>query len=100
MSKKSRFRGAFDKEHGKSAQALSKSPSQTLYQIHSLLPSQFSWKKSPLLTRQILELLVITLATDEKYPVLNRDNLSIHIQMQLSQKQKNRFLIFCSIFQI
>ena len=31
---------------------------------------------------------VNTLATDEKYPVLNRENLTIPIQMQLSQKQK------------
>ena len=38
--------------------------------------------------RQILGLLVNTLATDEMYPVLNRDNLKIPIQMQLSQKQK------------
>ena len=30
-----------------------------------------------------------TLATGEKYPVLNRDNLTIQIQMQLSQKQKS-----------
>ena len=37
---------------------------------------------------QILETLVNTLAADEKYPVLNRDNLTIPIQMQLSQKQK------------
>ena len=31
---------------------------------------------------------VNTLATDEKYPVLNRDNLTIPIQMQLTEKQK------------
>ena len=47
-----------------------------------------SWKISLLLTCKIFELLVNTLATDEKYPVLNRDNLTIPIQMQLSQKQK------------
>ena len=45
-------------------------------------------KKSLLLTWKILGLLVNTLAPDEKYPVLNRDNLTIPIQMQLSQKQK------------
>ena len=28
------------------------------------------------------------MAADEKYPVLNRDNFTIPIQMQLSQKQK------------
>ena len=47
-----------------------------------------SWKKSLLLTWKILQLLVNTLAANEKYPVLNRDNLTIPIQMHLSQKQK------------
>ena len=32
--------------------------------------------------------LVNTLAADEKYHVLNTENLTIPIQMQLSQKQK------------
>ena len=89
MSKKSRFRGPFDKQHGKRAQALLKSASQHLYHIHWSLPSQLSWKKSLLLTCQILGLLVNTLAADEKYPVLNRDNLTTPIQMQLSQKEKS-----------
>ena len=40
----------------------------------------------PLLTCQVLRLLVNTLAADEKYPLLNRDNLTIPIQMQLSKK--------------
>ena len=34
-----------------------------------------------------LGLLVNTLATDEKYPLLNRDNLTIPIQIHLSEKQ-------------
>ena len=33
--------------------------------------------------------LVNALASDEEYPALNRDNLTIPIQMQISQKQKN-----------
>ena len=33
-------------------------------------------------------LLVNTSAADEKYPVLNRDNLTIPIHMELSQKEK------------
>ena len=33
-------------------------------------------------------MLVTTLAVKEKYPVLNRDNSTIPIQMQLSEKQK------------
>ena len=94
MSKKSRFRGCFDKQYGKRAQALLKSASQHLYHIHRSLPRKLSWKKSLLLTCKILGLLVNTLATDEKYPLFNRDNLTIPIQMQLSEKQKtfSRFL--------
>ena len=88
MSKKSRFRWPSDKQHGKSAQALLKSASQHLYHIHWSQPSKLSWKKSLLLTWKILGLLVNTLAADEKYPVLNTDNLTIPIQMQLSQKKK------------
>ena len=87
-SKNYSFGRPFDKQHGKRAQALFKSASQHLYHIHWSLPSQLSWKKSLLLTCQILGLLVNTLAADEKYPLLKRDNLTIPIQMQLSQKQK------------
>ena len=88
MFKKSYFRGPFDKQHGKRAQALLKCTLQHLDDIHRSLPRKLSWKKSLLLTCQILGLLVNTLAADEKYPVLNRNNLTIPIQMQLSQKQK------------
>ena len=88
MSKKSRFRGPFDKQHGKRPQELFRSGSHHLYHIHWSLPIQLNWKKSLLLTWKILGLLVNTLAADEKYPVLNRDNLTIPIEMQLSQKQK------------
>ena len=88
MSKKSSFRGPFEKQHGKRAQPLLESTSQHLYHIHWTLQSKSSWKNSPFWTCQILGLLANTLAADEKYPVLNRDNLTIPIQMQLSQKQK------------
>ena len=88
MPKKSRFRGPFGKQHGKRVQALLKSPWNHLYHIHWPLPSQLTYKKSLLFTCQILGLLVNTLAADEKYRVLNRENLTIPIQMQLSHKQK------------
>ena len=88
MPKKSRFRGPFGKQHGKRVQALLKSPWNHLYHIHWPLPSQLTCKKSLLFTCQILGLLVNTLAADEKYRVLNRENLTIPIQMQLSHKQK------------
>ena len=45
--------------------------------------------KPLVLTSKILLNLVNTLAADEMYSFLNRDNLTIPIQMQLSQKQKN-----------
>ena len=61
------------------------------------MPSQSSVKKSLLLTCKILGLLVNTLADDEKYPVLNRDNLTIPIQLQLSEKPKNFSQFFAAI---
>ena len=73
MSKKSPLRGPFDKQHGKRTQALLKSASQHLYDIHRSLPGQVSWKKSLVLTREIFGLLVNTLAVNEKYPVVNRE---------------------------
>ena len=88
MYKKFRITGRLDKHHGKLAQAWFKSASHRLYHIHRSLSSQLSWKKSLFLTCQILGLLVNTLAADEKYPVPNRDNLTIAIQMELSEKQK------------
>ena len=96
MSKKSRFRGPFDKQHGKRAQALLKSASQHLYHIHRSLPRKLSWKKSLLLTCQILGLLVNSLAADEKSPILNRDNLTIPIQMQISEKEKTFSEVFAA----
>ena len=46
---------------------------------------------------QILGLLANTLAADDRYPVPNRENLMIPIEMQLSQKQKT-FADFFSAF--
>ena len=60
------------------------------------MPGQLSWKTSLLLTYQILELLVNTLAADDKYLVLNRDKLTIRIQMQLSKKQQTFSTFFSS----
>ena len=52
-------------------------------------------KVSPI-DMKILGLLVNTLATDEKYPVLNRNNLTIPIQMQLSEKKKTFYQFFAA----
>ena len=93
MSEKSHFRGCLDKQYGKRAQTLLKSASQHLYRIHWSLARKLCSKKSLLLICQILGMLGNTLAADEKYNVLNRDNLMMRIQMQLSQKE-NFFLHF------
>ena len=88
MSKKSHLRGCFDKQYGLRAKTLLKSESQHLFRIHWSLVRKLSSRKSLLLTCQILGPPVNTLAADERYPVLNRDDLSVGIQIQLSQKQK------------
>ena len=100
MSKTALFRGPFDKQHGKRAQALLKSTLQHLDDIHLSLPRKLSWKKSLLLTGHILGLLVNTLASNEKYPGLNRDNLMILIKMQLSQKQRNFPIILLHVWNL
>ena len=46
------------------------------------------WKKSVLVIHEILSLFVKTLAVSDKQYLLNRDNLSQPIQMQLTEKQK------------
>ena len=91
MSKKSHFKRCFDKQYGKRAKTLLKSASQHPYHIHWSLARKLCSKNSLLLTGQILGLPVNTLGADEKYPVLNRDNLTILIQMQLSRTKKDYF---------
>ena len=88
MPKNSNFRGCFDKQHVKRGQTLLKYASQHLYHINRSRRRKLSWKKSPSLKCKIFGLLVNTLTANEKYPVLNRDNLTIPTQMQLSEKQK------------
>ena len=44
-----------------------------------------------------LGLLVNTLCSNDKYSLINRDNLTQHIQMQLSKREK-AFCVFFSTF--
>ena len=46
------------------------------------------WKKSLLVIHKILRPFVNTLAVNDKHYLLNRDNLTQPIQIQLPQKQK------------
>ena len=53
-----------------------------------------SRQKSVLVRRKALELFVNTLSADDKYFLLNRDNLVHPIRTQLSQKQKPFYELF------
>ena len=97
MSKKSRFKGSFRKEHGKRAQILLKFPWQQLYHIYWSLWRQLSYKKGRFVIFKISRLFPKTLIADGKYSLLNRDNLTQTIQMQLYRKQKT-FSDFFSAF--
>ena len=46
------------------------------------------WKKSLLVIHKIHRLFVNILTADDKHYLLNRDNLTQPIQMQLSEKEK------------
>ena len=55
-----------------------------------------SWKESLLATWEILRLFVNTLTADDKYSLLNTGNLTQHVHMHLSQKQKDFSQFFCA----
>ena len=88
MSKMSRFRWPFHKQHGKRAQTLLHSRRQYLYQIYWWPWRKLSEKKSLLVLCKIVRLLVCILTAVDKYSLVNKDNLTQPIQIQPSQKQK------------
>ena len=96
-SKKSCFKGSFGKQHGKSAQTLLKFAWQHLYHIYWPLWRVLTWEKSLLVTCKISRLFPNTLSAGGKYSLLNRDNLTEPIQMQVSRKQKMFSQFFSAI---
>ena len=86
ISKKSRFPVPFHKHRGKLAQKLFKSVQQHLYHIDLSVWRIFSLMKLLLVICKILRLFVNRFTADDKYSLLNRDNLMEPIQMQLSEK--------------
>ena len=97
ISKRSRFLGFLRKQHGKLAQTLLKFERQHLYHIDRSMCRQLICKKRPWVTCKISKLSPNKLSADGKYSLLNWDNLTQHIQMQLSQKQKAFCEFFCKI---
>ena len=98
MPKISRFKGSFKKQHGKCAQTLLKFAWQNLYHIYWSLWRQLTFKKFLLVICKISRLFPNTLSADGKYSLLNRDNLTQPIQMQLSRKQKTFSEFFSPFF--
>ena len=97
MSKKSRFRLLFQKEHGKRVSTLFKFERQNLYHIYWSTRRQFSCEKSLLVICKSLRLFVNTMSAVDKCSLRNTDNLMQPIHMQLSQKLKT-FSRFFNIF--
>ena len=58
------------------------------YHIYCSLWRQLSWRKSLLVICKFLSMFVNILTADDKYYLLNRNNLRQPIQMQLSQRKE------------
>ena len=96
IPKKSPFKGSFAKQHDKSTQILLKFEWQNLYHIYWSLWRELSYRKSLLVICKISRLFPNTLTADGKYSLLNRDNLTQPIQMQVSRKEKTFSRLFSS----
>ena len=88
MSKKSRFRGPFDKQHGKWDQTVLKSEWHHSSHIYWSMWWQLSSKISLLVRGKILGPFFGKLTTCHKYSRPNRDSLTQPINMQLPLKGK------------
>ena len=97
MSKMSRFRGTFDKTHGKGDQTLFESEQYHLYHIYWSVSGHWSWKKFLLVICKVLRMFVNIWTADDKCFLINRDKLRQKIQMHVSEKQKTFSQFFSSI---
>ena len=88
ISKMSRSRRPFEKQHGNANETLLNSEPHHLSHINCSFCRKFSLRKSLLVICKVLRMFVNILTTDDKYSLPNRDNLGQPSQMQLSQKQK------------
>ena len=97
ISKKCRFPLPFENQHHKCAQTLFISSRPHRWHNYGSLQRILSLKKSLLVIYKILRLFVDTFTANDKYSLLNRDNLWEAIEMQLSQKQKPFALYFSAV---
>ena len=94
MSKKSRFRLPFQKEHGKRVSTLFKFEQQNLYHIYWSTRTHFSCRKSLLGICKSLRLFVNTMSAVDKCSLPNTDSSMQPIDNQLSQKLKTFSQLF------
>ena len=97
LSKKSRLKGSFGKQHRNHPQNSLKFAWQHLCHIYWSLCKQLTCKRSVLGTCKISRLFPNTLSADGKYFLLIRDNLTQRIQKKVSRNQKT-FSRFSSAF--
>ena len=97
ISKRSSFKGSLGKQHGKLAQTLLKFERQHIHHIDWSLCRMLTCKKPLLVTCKMSKLFPEQVSADGKYSLLTWDNLTQHIQMQLSRKKKT-FSPFSSAF--
>ena len=94
MSKTPRSRTPFRNQRVHEFQTLSKQARNHDYPIVPWIWDKLSWKKCRLVKFEILRLFVNTLTTDDKYSSRNIQNLTLQLQMAISQKQKTFYRIF------
>ena len=83
MPKNSRLKRPFNKQYGRQSQTLLKSARQRLCDISWCLWRNMSWKKNLFVIFKILGLFVHILSASDKYSVLNTENITQPIHMQL-----------------
>ena len=93
MSKKSRFRGAFDEVLGKREKRQFNDERQNLYYIYWSRWRQLGLKKSPWVRSKIIWLFVKPLTADDKYSLFKRGNLLQNFQMSLSESREFFFFL-------
>ena len=99
MSKEPCFRTLFDIQYVKGSQRLVKSAWEQFYHVVSPLWGKLIWKTSFLVICKILGVLVNTFTANDKYPLRNYENLSLSIQMQLSEKWNTFSQFFVSFLE-
>ena len=89
LCKKHHFETRFDTQHDKVSQIPAKSPWESFYHVFSSFWEKLIWNISPVLLGEILGMFLNTLSADGEYLIEDWENLSLPVQMQLSEKRKS-----------